>query len=134
MKYAYDDPAFADFVAALDPVNASAEQSPGFIWRLVSTDSPPPALAAFEAEGWLVNMSLWASLEDLKRFVRSPRHMAVMKRREEWFEKVEVYLCLWWVEDGHIPTFEEAMERLAHLREHGPTPHAFNFARAFDPA
>lgn len=133
MRYAPDDPAFADFVEALDPVNASADLSPGFIWRLESDASDSDSLEAFEASGWLVNMSIWETLEDLKRFIRSPRHVAVMRRRAEWFEKVEVYLCLWWVSDGHIPSFEEAMERLDHLKQRGPSPFAFNFVRTFDP-
>lgn len=133
MRYAHDDPAFADFVNALDPVNASADASPGFVWRLVSDESESESLAAFEADGWLVNMSVWESLDALKAFIRSPLHLSVMQRRAEWFKKVDVYLCLWWVADGHWPSFEEAMDRLEHLREHGPTPAAFSFARTFPP-
>lgn len=133
MRYAPADPAFADFVEALDPVNASADSSPGFIWRLVSDASESESLEAFEADGWLVNMSLWETLEHLKNFIRSPRHLAVMRRRAEWFKKVDVYVCLWWVPDGHIPSFDEAMERLENLKQRGPTPFAFNFARTFDP-
>lgn len=131
MRYAQDDPAFADFVAALDPVNASAEASPGFVWRLVSDASDSKSLREFEAGGWLVNMSVWESIDDLKAFVRSSQHLDVMKRRAEWFERVDVYLCLWWVPDGHRPDFEEAMERLDGLRRNGPTAHAFNFAATF---
>lgn len=124
----------ADFTAALDPVNAQAERSPGFIWRLISGPDDPEAQRTFEAAGWLLNMSLWASLEDLRRFVMSPLHLAVMRRRAEWFDPVDVSLCLWWVEQGHRPGFAEAMQRIEHLRRHGPTPHAFNFARSFPPA
>lgn len=129
--YAPDDPEFADFVNALDPVNSSADASPGFAWRLVSDDADSQALEAFEAQGWLVNMSVWESLEDLKNFIRTPAHLAVMRRRAEWFQKVENYLCLWWVPQGHVPSFGEAMERLEHLRECGPTDVAFTFAKPF---
>lgn len=131
MKYAQDDPAFADFVAALDPVNAAADASPGFVWRLASDAGDSPALAEFEGRGWLVNMSVWESLEDLTRFIRSPLHLAVMRRRAEWFEPTDVSLCLWWVPAGHRPGFEEAMARLEHLRAHGPTQHAFTFSEFY---
>jgi hypothetical protein len=133
MKYAPDASEFADFVAALEPVNASADSSPGFVWRLVSEDNDSSDLAAFEAQGWLVNMSVWEKLEDLKSFIRSPAHLAVMKRRAEWFRKVEVYMCLWWVPVGHLPGFSEARSRLEHLRLNGPTVESFNFARSFPP-
>jgi hypothetical protein len=42
-------------------------------------------------------------------------------------------LCLWWIPDGAIPTVDEAVERLEHLRAHGPTPTAFTFRRRFEP-
>ena len=132
MRYAPDDPAFADFVNALDPVNDTADASPGFVWRLVSEESDSRSLASFEAQGWLVNMSLWESLDALKTFIRSPSHLEVMKRRTEWFERVDLYLCLWWVPDGHRPDFDEAMERMENLRRHGPTQYAFNFATPFE--
>lgn len=134
MKYAPDDPAFADFVNALDPVNATAEESPGFVWRMISTEANSESLQSFEASGWLVNMSVWLSLEDLKKFVSSTLHRSIMRRRVEWFDEIdEAYLCLWWVARGHRPDFNEAMERLDYLRAHGPSEKAFNFARPFDP-
>ena len=134
MRYAQDDPAFADFVNALDSVNASADASPGFIWRLVSTDSESESLRAFEASGWLVNMSVWESLGDLRNFIKSPLHLSIMRRRTEWFQKAEeAYMCLWWVPEGHEPDFGEAMERLEHLRSHGPSGRAFNFTEPCAP-
>ncbi|NND45211.1 MAG: DUF3291 domain-containing protein [Xanthomonadales bacterium] len=123
-----DDPAMADFVAALDPVNASADRHPGFVWRLDSEADATPALTAFESEGWLVNMSVWQDLESLKSFIMSPTHLAIMRRRGEWFARQPAAtMVLWWVRAGHVPTFEEAMERLEHLRAHGPGPRAFGF-------
>lgn len=121
-----------DFVEALDPVNATADKSPGFIWRMKSEENPSVALHDFEQLGWLVNMSVWSSLADLKVFMTLPLHLSIMHRRAEWFEKGnEATMVLWWVEDGHRPEFEEAMERLAHLRTHGPGEFAFNFSRPF---
>lgn len=132
MKFAPDDPAMADFMAALDPVNASAEAAPGFVWRMVSGPDDPQAQRAFEADGWLLNISVWRSVSDLRRFVRSSAHLSIMARRSEWFEAVEFNLCLWWVTDGHRPSFDEAMTRLEHLRVHGPTPTAFDFRQGFE--
>ena len=126
-----DSPEMADFTREIEPVNALADDSPGFRWRLASDAESSLALEAFEAAGWLVNMSVWDSLDALKTFVRQPRHLDVMKQRARWFDGAQSHLCLWWVPDGHIPRFEEAMDRLEHLREHGPTPHAFTFSNSF---
>ena len=133
LKVGWEDPVFADFRDALDPVNAAAETSPGFVWRLVDSAQEHPDLAAFEAEGWLVNLTAWESVEALRDFVRSPAHLAIMQRRGEWFEAVETHLVLWWLPDGERPTFHEAMARLRGLRAEGPTPSAFDFRRSFPP-
>jgi hypothetical protein len=79
-------------------------------------------------------MSVWADLESLRSYVYRSAHAAVMRRRREWFERFErVYVALWWVPAGHRPTVEEAVDRLRHLEQHGPTPHAFGFTAAFEP-
>jgi hypothetical protein len=54
-----------------------------------------------------------------------------MRRRREWFEHIHLFMALWWVPEGHIPTVEEAELRLARLREHGPAPFAFTFKQRF---
>ena len=38
LKAPLDDPSLKEFVDFLDPVNAFAEQSPGFVWRLTAAD------------------------------------------------------------------------------------------------
>ncbi|MGH9969484.1 MAG: DUF3291 domain-containing protein, partial [Pyrinomonadaceae bacterium] len=43
------------------------------------------------------------------------------------------YIVLWWIRAGHIPSLDEARERLAFLRCHGPTPWAFTFKTQFSP-
>lgn len=125
-------PGLADFMAALDRVNALAESSPGFVWRLQSSSGNATDILASDDPRFLVNMSVWSSVEALFGFVYRSGHTDVMKRRREWFEKpAEAYQVLWWVPAGHIPTVQEALERLAHLRREGATERAFTFSQRF---
>jgi len=133
MKFVPEGPEMQDFTDALDPVNATADVSPGFVWRMVSDVNPSASLRKFEQSGWLVNMSVWQSLADLRAFVSSSLHLSIMRRRAEWFETMgEATMVLWWVADGRQPDFEEAMQRLSHLRRHGPSSYAFSFSNPFD--
>ena len=125
-------PQVADFMAALDGVNALADRAPGFVWRLQSGSGNATDILVSADAQFLVNMSVWESVEALFDFVYRSAHTGVMVRRRQWFEKpVELYLVLWWVPAGHIPTVEQAMARLEHLRAHGPTPHAFGFKERY---
>jgi heme-degrading monooxygenase HmoA len=126
-KAPVDSPLLADFAALLDPVNALADESPGFVWRLQTEEGNATAIRAFDDDRLIVNMSVWESIDDLTNFVYRSPHVEVMRRRREWFERIEVFMTLWWVEAGHIPTVGEAEQRLDHLRAHGPTPFAFTF-------
>jgi hypothetical protein len=127
-----DSPRLADFVARLDPVNAVADGAPGFLWRLQTEDGNATALRAFEEDaegsdgGILLNMSVWESVEDLAAYVYGDAHLAVLRRRREWFERMkDAYTALWWIPRGHVPAIAEAEDRVKHLRAHGPTPRAF---------
>jgi hypothetical protein len=128
-----DTPLLADFVANLDPINALADGSPGFVWRLQTEDGDATSIRAFEDELMIINMSVWESIDQLAEFVYRSGHVAVMRRRRQWFERMQVYLALWWVPEGHVPTIAEAQERLEHLEAHGPSPHAFTFKQRFEP-
>ena len=126
-----DTPLLADFMAALEPVNARADAAPGFVWRLQTEDGDATALRIGD-DRTLVNMSVWESLEALRAFVYDdPGHRAVMRRRREWFERLDLVLALWWVPAGHVPTIAEAEERLLLLDGRGPSPDAFTFRRHF---
>jgi hypothetical protein len=128
-----DSPLLDDFNAALDPVNALADRAPGFVWRLQTDEGNATAIRPFEDDDrMIVNMSVWESIDALASFVYRSDHVAVMRRRREWFERIRVFMVLWWVPAGHTPSVEEALERLEHLREHGPTSHAFTFKARFD--
>jgi Domain of unknown function (DUF3291) len=127
-----DSPALAEFVANLEPVNALADAAPGFVWRLEDESGDATSIRAFDDERLIINMSVWESIEALWAFVYDGGHLAVMRRRREWMTRLAaVYMCLWWVPEGHTPSIEEAKDRLAHLKAHGPTPRAFTFKQRY---
>jgi Domain of unknown function (DUF3291) len=132
IKAPLDDPLMAGFVNWLAIVNAMADDSPGFVWRLQSAEGDATALRPYGDDRILVNMSVWESIEALSAFVYDGLHSQVMRQRRQWFERFEgAYTALWWVPNGHIPSIEEAKERLDHLQAHGPTPYAFTFKQQF---
>ena len=131
MKYPIDSPQMADFVDQLDAINALADESPGFVWRLQTEDGDATAIDYFGAD-YLVNMSLWRDIESLQDYAFRSAHKGVFARRHEWFESIdEDYLVLWWIPAGMLPTLQEAGERLEQLRRNGPGARAFTFRRKF---
>lgn len=58
---------------------------------------------------------------------RNDEHLAIMRRRREWFENTECHLVLWWVEAGQTPTSADAIKRLETLISDGPGERAFTF-------
>lgn len=128
-----DSQVMADFVANLDRINALAEASPGFKWRLQEESGNATGLRPF-GDDIIVNMSVWEDVQSLSDFAFKSGHVDIMKRRREWFERMmDAYAVLWWVQKGHQPTVEEAKQRLDHIRHHGPSPRAFTFKSAFPP-
>lgn len=133
-KFPPEDPRLAGFMEALDPVNALADDAPGFVWRLQDDSGNATSIHAFDDPLLLINLSVWQDIDALHDFVYRTQHAAVMRRRAEWADRMEeAYLVLWWVPAGHRPDLAEARERLEHLRTHGPTPTAFTFRDRFDP-
>lgn len=127
------DPANADFMNALDHVNAMADASPGFVWRLVGDGGDATDLVPDAGDpNLIVNMSVWTDLEALSDFVyRQPDHLAVMRRRRDWFDKMDAFMALWWVPAGHRPSILEGMTKIALLAERGPSAEAFTFHDPF---
>jgi hypothetical protein len=129
-----DHPAIRPFMDGLEHINRLADSSPGFVWRLQTesgnaTDVRHPWSSDPFA---LVNMSVWTSPDALKEYVYRSGHREYLARRAEWFEKpTQAHYVLWWVPEGHIPSLEEAAERLEHYRQNGPTPYAFWFGALF---
>ena len=133
LKYGFDDPELADFVARLEDINALADESPGFVWRL-QTEAGDATAIDFFGPDYLVNMSLWLDVESLRDYAFRSAHKQVLARRQEWFERMqEAYAVMWWVPAGNIPSLEEASERLDCLRVKGPGPRAFTFKQIFEP-
>ena len=133
LKYGLDDPELADFIARLDDVNALADESPGFVWRLQTDEGDATAIDFFGSD-YLVNMSVWQDVESLRDYAFRSAHKEVLARRHEWFDRMEdAYAVLWWIPAESIPTIEEASERLESLRQQGPNPQAFNFKQIFEP-
>ena len=124
-----DDPRLEGFVNNLDRVNALGDASPGFVWRLQTDDGDATALRPFPDPDIIVNLTVWESAGSLRAFAYKGEHLEVFKQRRQWFEeRVVPMVVLWWVADGHIPSVEEAKERLEFLRRHGPSPWAFPFS------
>jgi len=133
MRTPIEDPVMAGFVARLEEINALADRSPGFVWRLQSDEGDATYLRPFPDDRILVNMSVWESVDALKDFTYRTAHSELLRQRKEWFEQFAgVFLALWWVPQGHIPGMDEAKKRLAHLEANGPSQYAFTF-RTIEP-
>jgi hypothetical protein len=64
---ATDHPQLADFMNQLDEINALADGSPGFVWRLQSesgnaTDIKHTGTNAPDNPNFIVNMSVWENV------------------------------------------------------------------------
>lgn len=127
-----DSPLMAEFAANLARINALAESSPGFVWRLQTEDGDATAIRPFDNPDQLLNMSVWRDADALRRFVYRSAHADILKRRREWFEPMtEAIMVLWWVPRGHRPSVAEAIARLELLRAKGPHAEAFTFRHTF---
>ena len=128
IRYEIDDPRMADFTNNLALVNGIAERSAGFIWRYVDESGNATDTRPFADPLVIVNLSVWESVAALERFVWQTVHKRFYGQRHDWFEKLDgAYFVMWWVPAGHKPTVQEAIERLDHLKRHGPSDYAFGW-------
>ncbi|MCH7697585.1 MAG: DUF3291 domain-containing protein [Chloroflexi bacterium] len=126
------DPVMVEFVAGLEELNRLADKSPGFVWRMQTEEGDNTAVRAFDDDTILINMSVWESVESLSDYVYRSSHKQIFARRREWFHVMETPTSgLWWVPAGHMPTTDEAKERLEKLQTSGPNPSAFTFLKPF---
>ena len=128
IRYPTDDPRVAEFMGALDAVNALAERSPGFVWRLEDGSNNATNIKVTDDPDFLVNLSVWETPEQLEHFVWNTVHKRFYMKKGSWFEPMTTpHFVMWWVPVGHIPTTGEAMARLHHLTEHGSSEYAFGW-------
>jgi hypothetical protein len=134
IKGPLEGPVMAGFVARLDEINALADGSPGFVWRLQTSAGNATYLRPYDDDRLLLNMSVWETVGALKSYVYRTAHAELLRERHAWFEKFSgAYAALWWVPAGHVPGIDEAKKRLACLDAHGPTQFAFTFKSVFQP-
>jgi hypothetical protein len=127
IRYEVNDPRMAGFVDNLVFVNELAERTPGFVWRYRDSSGNATSTRPYPNDPLMaVNMSVWENIESLEKYVWQTVHKRFYAKRHEWFEKMdERYVAMWWVPIGHLPTIQEAIERLEHLKTHGSSDHAF---------
>ncbi|MEL6451078.1 MAG: DUF3291 domain-containing protein [Pseudomonadota bacterium] len=133
LKYDWEDPRVADFRDNLDRVYDIARRSPGYIWHMENEDMEA---AQLEAGGPLganprtaSTLSVWRDVDSFRQFVFHTVHKQFYDRKAEWYDAAAqgTRLVMWWVAPGHIPTVTEAVARLRHLDQHGPSDHAFGW-------
>jgi hypothetical protein len=128
-RYPTDDPRMAAFMTNLDRINALAERSEGFVWRLKDDSNNATAIRPASDPTMAVNLSVWESVEALERFVWMTVHKQFYNRKGDWFEKPGMpHFVMWPIPPGHIPNLEEATGRLAHLTEQGDSDFAFGWS------
>lgn len=133
LKYPLDGSEMKGFVDNLDRINALAESSPGFVWRLKDDAGNATALRPL-GEDTIVNMSVWKDVESLNHYVYKTAHVEILRRKKEWFDRMkEAHFVLWWIPAGHRPDVQEAAAKLKLLQTNGPTQEAFSFRHAFPP-
>ncbi len=127
-----DTELMSGFANRLDEINALADTSPGFVWRLQTEDGDATSISAFDDPLLLINMSVWNDVDSLKSFVYRSLHVDLIRDRDAWFSKmVKAHQALWWIPAGHTPSVQEGKEKLLYLQEHGPSKTAFSFAKSF---
>lgn len=134
-RFDIEDARMHGFTSRLDEINALAEGSPGFVWRLQSDSGNATDIQLTEDPRFIVNLSVWDDIEALFGFAYKTEHAQIMALRRHWFAPHEgPYQVLWWIPAGSLPPPQEALERLALLRDRGPTAEAFTFKKRFPPS
>jgi Domain of unknown function (DUF3291) len=121
-------PEAAPFNDNVDRMNALAERSPGFIWRLLDEGRDENGHTLLGGPELLLTLSLWESPAHLEAFAFNTVHRKIYERKGEWFHKLQSnHLVLWWVKEGERPTLADAKLRLDHINAHGNSDYAFEW-------
>ncbi|MEM8579956.1 MAG: DUF3291 domain-containing protein [Pseudomonadota bacterium] len=127
-----DDPRVREFMDAIDMVNGLGKRMPGFVWMMEGSGAPGTGNTEAKLEGdprFVSNLTVWEDVESLEKFVWGTIHKRFYERRRDWFEVLgEMHFVMWWVKAGDVPTLEEALDRLEHLKTHGDSDHAFGWS------
>jgi uncharacterized protein DUF3291 len=127
-----ESPEIDGFRAALGAINALADADPALVWRLQTEAGNATDIRPTDDDLFLINLSVWRSIEALRAFTYASDHVQVLRQRRSWFEQLAAaHMVLWWIPASHIPTIDEALDRLERLRRDGPTADAFNFRMPF---
>ncbi len=143
LKYGWDDPRSAAFVAGLDLVNGIGDAAPGFVWRATDADAGQEGAALADLSsadaallqdpGLAATLSVWRDAASLEHFVWNTVHRQFYARKAEWYDAVgNGNLVLWWVTPGTRPSSAEGMARWRHARDHGDSDHAFGWSTLKD--
>ena len=116
--HALDDPRMADFMDNLDRINALAERSPGFVWRMKSDSGNATDIDVPGDPNMISNLSVWEDIKSLGNYVFNTVHARFYERKSEFFANMTSHhFVMWHVADDHIPDLSEAMQRLTYLNE-----------------
>ncbi|HUS54521.1 MAG TPA: DUF3291 domain-containing protein [Thermohalobaculum sp.] len=127
-RFPTDDPRMSEFMDNLDRVNALADRSPGFVWRMQDDSGNATAIPVTPDPMMAANLSVWTDVASLEHFVWNTAHRRFYRRRADWFGLMDsMHFVMWRVATGDQPSLAEAMERLEHLNRHGSTDHAFGW-------
>ena len=130
-----EHPKTFEFANNLDRINVLAEQSEGFVWRLKEDSGNATDIHAYDDELIIINMSVWKSIDHLKKYSYKTEHADFIRKRKLWFEPhAGAYMVLWWIDPNHVPTIEEAKIRLEYLDKNGESDYAFTFRKIFEPS
>ena len=122
-----EHPRMIGFTGRLAEINALAERTPGYVWRLQGESGDATGIHVFDDPLIIVNLTVWESIEQLYEFSYHTDHAEVFRLRRAWFEPWPgPSLVLWWIPAGTTPTLAEALARLERLAAEGPSPGAFN--------
>ncbi len=131
LRHDTNHPSMAEFMDNIDPINALAEKSKGFVWRLKDATSVRPFP---ENDMMVINLSVWEDISSLHEYTYKTAHAYFIKNSSKWFEHLNgTIFCMWWIPVGSIPTELEARDRILYIRDHGSTPYAFTFRKQFSP-
>ena len=123
------DPVARGFLDNIERINGLAERSDGFVWRLKDENRDEAGNTPIGGPLVLVTLSVWEDAHKLEHFVWNTVHKRIYQQKHKWFELMDSHhFAMWWVDEGHRPTLEEAKQRLDHLDEHGDSDFAFGWS------